>query len=709
MKGRLKKAFSLVSAVAMSAVSISAVIPAYAEKDTSKTEMTQFPYTIEGEDLMENLGSDNAAQTKLWEKIYENEIPDFSGKGFAYITGNAIGFKVNVEEDGMYQITVRGAQILDKDDARVETISINGVEYEKRVPYCDKWTDISFGTVRLKKGENEISFLNKYGYLAIDTVTVSEAVFPDVTQASGVPCDPDATDETKALMKYLHSVYGKGILSGQQEIYGGGHSVSTDIRYDAGSDKCVDEKGNEYVIDRDSEAVDKDGNKFYWHCSDDKRVYTYDEQNHNYKYDNYDQEFDFIKEKTGSYPSIRGFDFMNYNPLYGWDDGSTERAIDWAKNKNGIVTACWHINLPTDFDNYEVGEAVDWSKCSYKNNSQFKIANAVKEGTKENDYLNLAIEDLAEQFLILQENNVPIMFRPFHEAEGNGGVNGEGAWFWWSQDGAEDYKALWKYLYNKLTDDYGLHNIIWLQNLYAWSDASAEWYVGDDYVDIVGFDKYDTVYNRHDGKTSGPNEDCNSNVYWSLVNYVKNNKMAAIMENSTIPSLSNMSVEKASWLYFCTWYDNGQDNFISGDNYNNPETVKELMTSDYAVNLDDLPENLYVLSDEPPKTTATTSSNTNTTTTTTATTTKGGISTPELFGDVNGDNKLSLADAVLIMQSLSNPNEYKLSEVAQAVGDVVDQGDGITPKDALAIQMVDLKRISASDLPITSEKLENLQ
>ena len=700
MKNKFKKALSLVSALTVSAVSMMSIIPAYAEKDTA-TEVTKFPYTIEGEDL------DGA---ELWTKIYENEMPDYKGEGFAYLTSGALTFKVTVPEDGMYQINVRGAQILDK-DSRQQTIAVNGVEYTKFVPYYDKWTDIDFGVVRLRKGENEISFLNKYGYLAIDTVTVSDAVFPDVTKASAVPCDPDATPETKSLMKYLHSVYGKGILSGQQEIYGGGHSVSTDIRYDAGSDKCVDGKGNEYVIDRDSEAVDKDGNKFYWHCSDDKRTYTYDEQNRSYKYDDYDQEFDYLKETAGYYPAIRGLDLMNYNPLYGWDDGSTERAIDWVKNRNGIITASWHINLPTDFENYELGEAVDWSQCSYKNNSQFKIANAVKEGTKENDYLNLAIEDLAEQLLKLQENNVPIMFRPFHEAEGNGGVDGSGAWFWWAQDGAKDYKELWKYLYNKLTDEYGLHNIIWLQNLYAWSDESAEWYVGDDYVDIVGFDKYDTVYNRHDGLTSGPNEDCNSNVYWSLVDYVKNNKMAAVMENSTIPSLANMTVEKATWLYFCTWYDNGQDNFISGDNYNNPETVRELISSDYCINLEQLPENLYSFAgdDDTLKTTTTTDKNTGTetTTTTTATATKP-AQDKGVIGDANDDGEMSIADAVLIMQSLSNPEGYSVKKENTELADVVDKGSGLTPMDALAIQMVQINLLSLEDLPTTSEKIQEI-
>lgn len=682
---KARKITAFVSAAVMTAASMPFTAPVSAAD-------TKFPYTIQGEDM---------EGAEPWTKIYSDEFPGFNGEGFTYITGGPVSFTLTVPEDGMYNVNVRGLQILDKEGGRMETIAINGVEYSKIVPYYDKWTDIDFGVVRLKAGENEIAFLNKYGYLAIDEVTVTEAVFPDVTVASGVPCDPDATDETKALMKYLNSVYGKGILSGQQEIYGGGHSVSTDIRYDASQDKCVDGKGNEYVIDRDSEAVDKDGNKFYWHCSDDVRTYTYDEQNRNYKYDYYDQEMDTYKEMTGEYPAIRGFDFMNYNPLYGWDDGTTQRVIEWVKERGGIATACWHINLPTDFANYETGEAVDWSACSYKNNTQFSIANAVKKGTKENDYLNLAIADLAEQFLILQEAGVPLMWRPFHEAEGNGGADGSGAWFWWAQDGAEDYKALWNYLYDQLTNEYGVHNLIWQQNLYAWSDESAEWYVGDSKADIVGFDKYDTVYNRHDGLTEGPNEDCNSNVYWSLHDYVDGKKMIAIMENSTIPSLANITTEKAAWLYFCTWYDNGQDNFLSGDNYNNKDTVKELGSSDYCINLEDLPENLYVLSGngetnptKPPVTTkAPDSSEPAGTTVTTAVNVPDSSSSGErLAGDANCDGEITVADATLVLQYLGNKDKYKISEQGMVNGDV-DGEAGLSPVDALTIQMFDAKQI----------------
>ena len=56
-------------------------------------------------------------------------------------------------------------------------------------------------------------------------------------------------------------------------------------------------------------------------------------------------------------------------------------------------------------------------------------------------------------------------------------------------------------------------------------------------------------------------------------------------------------------------------------------------------------------------------------------------------GDANDDGSVNMADAVLIMQSLSNPNEYKLTEKGKFNADVCNTGDGITAKDALQIQL----------------------
>ena len=53
-------------------------------------------------------------------------------------------------------------------------------------------------------------------------------------------------------------------------------------------------------------------------------------------------------------------------------------------------------------------------------------------------------------------------------------------------------------------------------------------------------------------------------------------------------------------------------------------------------------------------------------------------------GDANCDEDMNMADAVLIMQSLANPDKYQISEQGEFNSDL--NGDGITNADALAVQ-----------------------
>lgn len=76
------------------------------------------------------------------------------------------------------------------------------------------------------------------------------------------------------------------------------------------------------------------------------------------------------------------------------------------------------------------------------------------------------------------------------------------------------------------------------------------------------------------------------------------------------------------------------------------------------------------------------------------------INSYTLYGDVNNDNKVTISDSILIMQSLINADEYKLSDAGKINGDVYNNGDGITNMDALIIQKVVANKISESDLPV---------
>lgn len=477
-------------------------------------------FTIEAEDAQ--LTSDLQVVTE----VYGQPKPGYSGSGFVWMQNSGtLTFTVNAPETGMYAISTRYMQELSA-DGRAQYLNVNGVtKGSYMLPYTTTWSDFDFGFHKLNKGSNTIQIKSGWGFAYFDTFTVDHADL-DPLNVQPILTDPEATPETQILMNYLTEVYGNQIISGQQEIYGGGNDGDTEL------------------------------------------------------------EFEWIYDLTGKYPAIRGFDLMNYNPLYGWEDGTTDRMIDWVNNRGGIATASWHINVPRNFNTYQLGDFVDWKEATYKpTETNFNTTNAVIPGTKEYQYVMMTIEDLAEQLLILQDNNVPVIFRPYHEAEGNGGLNGEGAWFWWASAGAEVYKDLWDLIYTELTETYDLHNLIWTYNSYVYSTSPA-WYPGDHQVDLVGYDKYNTIYNRYDGLSGVPNEDAITSIFYQLVDLTNGSKMVAMTENDTIPSVQNLKEERAGWLYFCPWY--GEHLMSTAFNY--PATLTTLYQSDYVITLDELPD-----------------------------------------------------------------------------------------------------------------------
>ncbi|MBQ8961810.1 MAG: Ig-like domain-containing protein [Ruminococcus sp.] len=69
-----------------------------------------------------------------------------------------------------------------------------------------------------------------------------------------------------------------------------------------------------------------------------------------------------------------------------------------------------------------------------------------------------------------------------------------------------------------------------------------------------------------------------------------------------------------------------------------------------------------------------------------------------VYGDANVDGKVDLTDAVAILQYVALPAKYPLTEQGKKNADCHCPGDGIGGKDALAIQMLDAKVISALPL-----------
>ncbi len=71
-----------------------------------------------------------------------------------------------------------------------------------------------------------------------------------------------------------------------------------------------------------------------------------------------------------------------------------------------------------------------------------------------------------------------------------------------------------------------------------------------------------------------------------------------------------------------------------------------------------------------------------------------------MWGDANEDKKVNISDAVLIMQSIANPDEFKITEQGKINADVYNNGDRVTNNDALIIQYVEIKTLDQTDLPV---------
>ena len=97
---------------------------------------------------------------------------------------------------------------------------------------------------------------------------------------------------------------------------------------------------------------------------------------------------------------------------------------------------------------------------------------------------------------------------------------------------------------------------------------------------------------------------------------------------------------------------------------------------------------------QPVTTTTTTTTATTTTTTTTSTAVPTGMIK---LGDTNCDGTVELADAILIMQSLANPNKYTLTDQGKRNADVDKATEGLTSNDALKIQEFLLGKIKTLD------------
>jgi len=293
-----------------------------------------------------------------------------------------------------------------------------------------------------------------------------------------------------------------------------------------------------------------------------------------------------VHTDTGKYPAMMGYDFMNYGMTAVWAEGlqQTQEAIAYAK-KGGLVTFSWHWRDPALLGTADVNNAHFYTKDT---NFQIPIKDgALDAGSTAYTQINAGIDLIAVELKKLNDAGVSVLWRPLHEASGN---NGDG-WFWWGRprtDGVPQSFAqilLWRHIYDRLTNYHGLHNLLWV-----WNGQNAAWYPGDEYVDIVSHDIYDSTDNKtYKSQIS---------TYTQARKYPSENKMVTLSENSYIPDPDKMASDGAWWLYFMVWNDGHveggegvthKDNFWTGEYYNTNVHKTKVYNHNNVITLDELP------------------------------------------------------------------------------------------------------------------------
>ena len=271
----------------------------------------------------------------------------------------------------------------------------------------------------------------------------------------------------------------------------------------------------------------------------------------------------WVYNNTGKWPALTAFDFIDHtNPNQNWVNYTAPFTLgqDWWNN-NGLVAFSWHWRDPLT----KSGSFNTFS-TSYPNGTTFDVTKVSDPTSAEYKAMIVDIDAIAGYLKQFKNANIPVIWRPLHEAEGG--------WFWWGAKGAEPCKTLWKLLYDRLVNYHGLNNLIWVWTSSASTNA-ATWYPGDDYVDVVGMDIY-------------PGENQHGSQYISF-NKVREmtggKKIITLSECGSVPDPALMQQYGDIWSWFMPW--NGD--YTESDSHNGVAWWKKFFSYDYVITRDKMP------------------------------------------------------------------------------------------------------------------------
>lgn len=371
------------------------------------------------------------------------------------------------------------------------------------------YKEYEVGTFIFRSGANEVVITPNWTWFNIDYVRIERKESTVAFDVAASPVDRDATPAARELYSFLYDNFGKKTISGM--MLGDMSSYNGNVLQHA----------------------------------DIKAVYNV----------------------SGGYPALVGIDFMNAtgkSESNSWNRDYTRASVNLAKDtykRGGIPAFTWHWRDPSrKTDAFYSDQA-----------TTMKISSALKQDGTWNTsstlykYIIKDIDAIANYFLELQRENMACIFRPLHEANG--------AWFWWGNDGAENFRRLFRLVYDEMVTVKGVHNVIWVWN----ADPNAmDWNPGEEYYDIVSADIYNESF------------DYSSNyiAFDKLKEQTAGKKILALSENGPIPDIQQEVDDDAVWSWWMPWYQTWDGGFVDKTSR---EEWEKCMTDSRVITLGDMP------------------------------------------------------------------------------------------------------------------------
>jgi hypothetical protein len=187
-----------------------------------------------------------------------------------------------------------------------------------------------------------------------------------------------------------------------------------------------------------------------------------------------------VKDAVGEYPAMYGWELgdLELGAIFNLDSVPFNKMKNFIRegyDKGGVITISWHANNPvTGKNSWDIsGNAVA----------------AIIPGGSKHELYKTWLDRVASFMLDLKGQRgeyIPVIFRPFHELTGN--------WFWWCQNVCtpEQYKKLWQFTFDYLTNAKQVHHLLWAYNPEKFETEAQfmQYYPGDDFVDVMSFDFY---------------------------------------------------------------------------------------------------------------------------------------------------------------------------------------------------------------------------